>query len=319
MTQTHGRVKTRTTGWEAEHKKILGQRFTVLTLLAAAIAVDQAAKWWAWRHVSGVSINPGGDFLTGPTIGRWYAHPVAGALLDLMSFGLVSIAVVVLVRRQRPAAVTVCGSLMVGGWASNLLDRLGMHYWTAPGSVRGAVDFIGIGDGCWNLADLFIIGATPLFLLATAQLAGRAVNRRTASPARPAIRNSLRARVSVVAAGGAALIMTVALGASHDGGLTKPAHAGTCCSSALREFRPGARDPARPYRLEEIAARAAVPSAASAAARRLYQSSMSGRRRDNAPGRLPPSAPPACRRLRRSGPSDAERHGQVSGPAVPLP
>jgi len=36
----------------------------------------------------------------------------------------------------------VPGALVIGGWSSNLLDRLGMHYWTAPGSVRGAVDFI---------------------------------------------------------------------------------------------------------------------------------------------------------------------------------
>jgi lipoprotein signal peptidase len=289
MAQTHRRVKARTTEWEAKRRKSFGQRFTVLTLLAAVVAVDQAAKWWAWRHVSGVNINPGGDFLTGPTIGRWYAHPVTGALLDLMSFGLVSIAVVALVRRHRPAAVTVCGSLMVGGWASNLLDRLGMHYWTAPGSIRGAVDFIGIGDGSWNLADLLILGATPLFLLATAHLAGRAVNRRTASPARPAIRNSLRARVSAVAAAGAALIVTVALGASHHGSLTKPADARTCCNSARMEWRPAARDPARPYRLEATAARAAVLSASAASARRSYRSFMPGRRRGVAPGCLPPA------------------------------
>jgi hypothetical protein len=114
MTQTHGRAKTHATGREAERKKGPGQRFTMLTLLAAVIVVDQTAKWWAWRHVSGVTINPGGDFLTGPTIGRWYAHPVTGALLDLMSFGLMSIALAVLARRPRPAAVTVCGSLMAG-------------------------------------------------------------------------------------------------------------------------------------------------------------------------------------------------------------
>jgi len=129
----------------------------VVTLLAAVIVVDQAAKWWAWRHVPGVNINSGGDFLTGPTIGRWYANPVTGALLDLVDFGLVSIAVAILARRRHPAAVTVCGSLMVGGWASNLLDRLGMHYWTAPGSIRGAVDFISIGARCWNLADFLIV------------------------------------------------------------------------------------------------------------------------------------------------------------------
>ena len=174
MTETHARVGTRATRREAERTGRLRQRFLVLTLLAAVVMVDQAAKWWAWRHVPGVNINSGGDFLTGPTIGMWYAHPVTGALLDLMSFALVSLAVVALTRRRRPAAVTVCGSLMVGGWASNLLDRLGMHYWTAPGSIRGAVDFISIGDRCWNIADLVIIGTTPLFLLATARLAGRA-------------------------------------------------------------------------------------------------------------------------------------------------
>ena len=119
---------------------------------------------------------------------------------------------------------------MVGGWASNLLDRLGMHYWTAPGSVRGAVNLISFGNGCWNLADFFIVGATPLFLLATAWLARRAANRPAANPGRPALRNSPRARAPVAVAG-AALIMTVALSAAHHGGLTKPRVPG---SSAVR-------------------------------------------------------------------------------------
>jgi len=199
----------------------------VLALLAAVIMVDQAAKWWAWRHLTGAQINPGGDYLTGPTIGRWYADPVAGALLDLAGFGLVSIAAAILARRRQLAAVTVCGSLMVGGWASNLLDRLGMHYWTAPGSIRGAVDFISIGGRRWNLADLIIIGATPLFLLATAELAKRTADRPSPTQRGPAGRNSLRARVLAVAAAGAALILTVALGAAHHGSLTSPSHTST--------------------------------------------------------------------------------------------
>src|SRR5215471_12177370 len=104
MTEAHGRVKTpvtppATTRREAERKKRLRQRLIVLTLLAAVITADQAAKWWAWRHVPGVCINPGGDFLTGPMIGRWYANPVTGALLDLVGFALVSIAATVLARR----------------------------------------------------------------------------------------------------------------------------------------------------------------------------------------------------------------------------
>lgn len=236
MTETHGRVRTPVTApatsrREAERKRRLRQRLIVLTLLASVIMVDQAAKWWAWRHVPGVCINPGGDFLTGHAIGRWYANPVTGALLDLADFALVSIAAVVLARRQHRAAVTICGSLMVGGWASNLLDRLGMHYLTAPGSVRGAVDFIVVGPGRWNLADFFIIGATPLCLLAILRLARRAASQPVANPGRPAMRSSPRARAPTVAVAGAALIMTVALGAAHDGGLTKPRGA---ASSAVR-------------------------------------------------------------------------------------
>jgi lipoprotein signal peptidase len=73
---------------------------------------------------------------------------------------------------------------MLGGWGSNLLDRLGMHYWTAPGSVRGVVDFIRITGASYNVADLFIIGATPLFLLAVVFPGPRATDRRAAVRAR---------------------------------------------------------------------------------------------------------------------------------------
>jgi lipoprotein signal peptidase len=207
----------------AGRKERLRRWRLVLALLAAVIAVDQVAKWWAWRHIPGASINPGGDFLTGPTIGRWYVNLVTGALLDLMDCGLVTTAAAVLARRRRPVSITVCGSLMVGGWASNLLDRLGMHYWTAPGSIRGAVDFIGISGHSWNLADLCIIGTTPLFLLVSASLASRPAIRAT-GPATPAKRDSRRARVPIVAAAGAALIPTVALGATHHGTLARPMH-----------------------------------------------------------------------------------------------
>jgi lipoprotein signal peptidase len=207
---------------------MLSQRLLVLALLAAVIVVDQAAKWWAWRHVPAAHINPGGDLLTGPTVGSWYAQPTPGALLDLLDFGLVSIAVSVLARRRREAAVTVCGSLMVGGWGSNLLDRLAMHHWTAPGSVRGAVDFINVGGHYYNVADFFIVGGTPLFLLVAACLARRAAGRATgAAPAR-----YWRRSQAIVALAVAALVMTVALGTEHYGRLIRPSQASAkCCQS----------------------------------------------------------------------------------------
>ena len=162
----------------AERKDRPGQQLMVLALLAAVIAADQATKWLAWRYVSGVRINSGGDVFVGRTVGGWYAAPVRGALLDLLDFGLLSTAILVLMRGRGPAPVVVPGALMIGGWSSNLADRLGMHYWTAPGSVRGAVDFIHIGGYCCNVADFFIAAATPLFLLAAAYR----VMRRRAQP-----------------------------------------------------------------------------------------------------------------------------------------
>jgi hypothetical protein len=108
---------------------------------------------------------------------------------------------------------------MLGGWGSNLLDRLGMHYWTAPGRVRGAVDFIHIGGASYNLADFFIIGATPLFLLAVGYLGRWAANRpATAGAVTSAARNRPRGRVPALV--GAGVIVVVALGAAHYGGVT---------------------------------------------------------------------------------------------------
>jgi lipoprotein signal peptidase len=207
----------------------------VLALIAAVVVLDQAAKWWAWRHVPWVMINSGGDILVGRTIGSWYANPVTGALLDLLDFGLLSIAVTVLARCRATAAVIVPGALMTGGWSSNLLDRLGIHYWTAPGSVRGVVDFIHVGGYFYNVADFFIIGCTPLFLLAVGYESVRAVRRSAAArnvpppaarsvppPARSRARAWARMRIPALAAAG--LISVVALGAANYGGVNARPH-----------------------------------------------------------------------------------------------
>jgi len=192
----------------------------VPALLVAVVVLDQAAKWWAWRHFSWTKINSGGDVLVGRTVSAWYAGPVTGALLDLLDYGLLSIAVSVLARRRASAAVSVPGALMIGGWASNLLDRVGIHYWTAPGSVRGVVDFIHFGGHYYNVADFFIIGCTPLFLLAAGYERMRAA-RRPAAAGRvpPPARSRARAWVRIPALAGAGLILVVSLGAANYGGV----------------------------------------------------------------------------------------------------
>jgi lipoprotein signal peptidase len=210
-----------------ERRGKLGPGSIRLTLLAAVVVVDQATKWWAWRHASGTIMNSGGDVLVGPTIGRWFADPVQGALLDLLSVGLLSVASWVVLRRRRSLLLLVTGSLMIGGWGSNLLDRLVMHYWTAPGSVRGAVDFIHVGQYAYNVADLFIIGATPLFLVAVSahylrhSVPNRPARHRFATPTR-IHRHRNRIRVAVLAAA-VGLTVTVGMGAATDSGATAPA------------------------------------------------------------------------------------------------
>jgi lipoprotein signal peptidase len=190
----------------------------VPALLVAVVVLDQAAKWWAWRHFSWTKINSGGDVLVGRRISAWYAGPVTGALLDLLDYGLLSIAVSALARRRAPAAVSVPGALMTGGWASNLLDRVGIHYWTAPGSVRGVVDFIHLGGHYYNVADFFIIGCTPVFLLAAGYRRVRAA-RRPAGRVPPPARSRARAWVRIPALAGAGLILVVSLGAANYGGV----------------------------------------------------------------------------------------------------
>jgi lipoprotein signal peptidase len=198
----------------------------VLALLAAVAVLDQGMKWWAWRHASVAIINGGGDPLVGATVGEWYSGRITGALLDLLDFGLLSAAASVLIRRRRPVTVLVPGALVIGGWSSNLLDRLGMHYWTAPGSVRGAVDFIHLGSHFYNVADLFIIGATPLFFLSISYLGIRATNRTvrigpvaSVGHDRLRIRMRMATRMSVLA-GALALVGVVGVGAANDTGVT---------------------------------------------------------------------------------------------------
>lgn len=201
----------------------------VLALIAAVVVLDQAAKWWAWRHVPGARINSGGDMLVGSQIGRWYAAPVSGALLDLLDFGLLSVVITVFMRFRTPALVTVPGALMIGGWGSNLLDRLGVHYWTAPDSVRGAVDFIHLHGQYYNVADFFIISCTPLFLLAAVyqgvHAAIRVTRRQAMRPAAaksvlPRARRRVWTRVRIPALAAAGMVLVVALGAANYGSVS---------------------------------------------------------------------------------------------------
>lgn len=213
-------------------RKANSPRTLALALLVAVIAVDQTVKWWAWRHAPAAQINYGGNAFVGSTIGRWYANPVTGALLDLADFTLLSIAVALLLRRRRPTIVLITGTLMIGGWISNLVDRLGMHYWTAPGSVRGAVDFIPLGQIDYNLADVFIVTGTLLFLLTGCVWAVR--KSATTVSWTPRTQQRLRPRgIMSAAATAACLVVVVGFGAVHYGGVTAPSTSANAASVAI--------------------------------------------------------------------------------------
>jgi lipoprotein signal peptidase len=171
-----------------------------LGLLFAVVVLDQASKWWGWRHAPMAIINTGSSwFIEGP-VSEWVSSPVTGPLIDLLGVGLLSVIGSVLVRRRRRPLLLVAGALMISGWGSNLLDRLGMHALTAPGSDRGAVDFIPLGPVFFNLADVVIAAATVLYLIAA--IAG--------------VRRSLV--IEVVS------ILPAAIGAPRDGGGAPGAH-----------------------------------------------------------------------------------------------
>lgn len=206
---------------KAIRKGGLAHRPVALALLTVVIVVDQLSKWWAWRYAPLVKINYGGNIFVGDTISQWYADPTTGALLDLIDFGLLNVATLVLIHRRPPAVVLVPGGLMIGGWSSNLLDRLGLHYVTAPGSVRGAVDFIPLAQIRYNLADVFIVCGTLLFILAVTASTLSMNRSPAASPARPTRRRRGRTWLSG-AATATCLVAVVGFGAVNYGGVTTP-------------------------------------------------------------------------------------------------
>jgi lipoprotein signal peptidase len=190
------------------------QRVTALGLVWAVIVVDQATKWWAWRHVPVIYINSGSTWPIGEPVTGWLAGATSGRLLDVAAVGLFSLAGFLLLRRRRGGLVLVTGFLIIGGWSSNLLDRLGLHSVTAPGSPRGAVDFIHVGTPYTNVADLIIVGATTV--LAVSACAATVGRSRAAAGRGVAVvtlrRRSVPVRVCVAVAG---LVVTVVLSAAR--------------------------------------------------------------------------------------------------------
>lgn len=206
----------------AESPPIYRQRLVLGVLVAAIILADQTTKWWAWRHSATVTINSGGDELVGGVVGSWFRATAGGALLDIVDSAALVAAMAGILRRRRPVPVLLSAALFVAGWISNLSDRLGLHYWTAPGSVRGAVDFLRLSGGAvYNGADVVIVvGATCLFasLWWYRRDRGRWRDCDAANPPR-----STAIRPALALAGLAAVTVLACYGVTHAGFMNTPA------------------------------------------------------------------------------------------------
>ena len=196
------------------------QWWLLVAVFAAVIGTDQTMKWWAWRHLDGSLINSGGYILLGPVIRSWFASPVSGAVADVLGAALVIVGVWWLLLRRRARSVLIGGGLFAAGWASNLLDRLGLHNWTAPGSARGVVDFIpGGGPGRCNVADLWIVvGALLLgYVFARQRLTDRPRDR-SAPVTAPRSSDAHRARGRLVVLAVLLAVITLAVTSAMDQG-----------------------------------------------------------------------------------------------------
>jgi lipoprotein signal peptidase len=164
------------------------QGWLLLAVLGTIGGADQLSKAWAWRHLTLVHINSGGGLLFGRHVDAWTRDRLLGSAVDALAGAVVVALAALLVRRRRPWWSFLGAAAVLGGWASNLADRVGLHAWTAPGSRRGVVDFLHWQGRLWNVADLAIIAGCALFLAGGAhaelrRLLGRGARRQPLPPA----------------------------------------------------------------------------------------------------------------------------------------
>ena len=140
-------------GWHSA--AVPGHRL-LLWLTVAVVAVDWLTKAAAWRLMPGeVMINKGASWLVGP-LNPWYVQPFTGALLDLVGAGALLLSGRWLLGLRISTGSWVGLALVWASWVSNAGDRWLAHHVLAPGSARGAVDWIATGDifAKCNLADM---------------------------------------------------------------------------------------------------------------------------------------------------------------------
>lgn len=159
----------------AQERGVTRRLLFVLSLAAAVVAADQGTKAWALTRLAGNRVialpgglvdlrlisNPGAAFSVGSGA-TW--------LFTLAAAGAVAI-VPWLAVRSRSRGQTAALSLLWGGAAANLIDRL----FRAPGPGSGrVVDFIDYhGWFIGNVADIAIVAGAGILIMAAMTSSGR--------------------------------------------------------------------------------------------------------------------------------------------------
>ena len=185
------------------------RRGPALAAIAVLVIVaDQFTKAWAWRSDDLVHINSGSGLLFGDRAGAVYRDGRWGSLIDVAALALIIAIGIALSRLRLPRVPFTGAALILAGWTSNLGDRIGLHELTAPGSVRGVVDFLRFDGRLWNVADLTIIAGTVLCTVSVTPLARRGRQRAALAGVQPSSSSGTKsipasARCSGVMAAGA--------------------------------------------------------------------------------------------------------------------
>jgi signal peptidase II len=155
--------------------------FLIPVVAAAVLIADQATKTWALHHVPG---SPGGRHVFGPvwlvlTFNTGAAFSLGRGVTPVVE-GVVVVLVAVLVvlggraGRAASAPLAVGLGLLIGGAASNLIDRVFRHN---SGAVIDFIDALRIGDRdrwpVFNVADAAIVVGVVLLVLSYPRRTGR--------------------------------------------------------------------------------------------------------------------------------------------------
>jgi len=170
-------------------------------VLVAVVAVDWGTKAMAWRLLPGRVIINADTSGAIPVLPGLVSHWVLGAVVDAAVLLLLVISGAWLTRVAAFGGLAWTGAALVwAGIASNAMDRWIGHLWLAPGSRRGAVDWIDVANrAAINLADVTI--GVGLVLVISALAATRIPRRARAAVA---IGVALLIPVSMLTAGGSA-------------------------------------------------------------------------------------------------------------------